>query len=425
MRLSRITLLITLIACLVSQDACAADGRIGVGVMSFGAGDANVLDHQAGIITDIFISALSSSPNVTVYERRWIDAIGGEMRTGMSWLVDPSAAARIGKMAGMRYIVTGNVALPGVGKADGKGVVLYSADSDVSAAINVRVIDTETSRVLFSHRATGYAENPRDELSLAGVRYAKTGLSRLQERAVADAVSQVAAAVLENLAGIAPQDMVQPQYSSPQALPPQGQAQYPQSSGLSPLGSLPQGQAYTPPNGLPPQRQPYAWQSGTIQQGATVPPYPQGASVPPQQYAPPNIRSSQNYGESSLQAQPQKGQQQYRQPSRGPDPNSDTGPSLVYSFPLDRNVAAALEERQREAQNMLAGGRYMEAYAEFRKLAESYSFDYLSAYWAGVAVMRMNKPGAAAAWFDRALSINPSYRPALDARARINGEQAK
>ena len=340
MKFLRRTLLIALIACMFSQYASASDVT-GIGVMRFGSGDAVVSDRQAGIITDIFISALANSPGVKVYERRMIDAIGRETSLGMSWLVDPSQAARIGKLAGVPYIVTGNVTLHAA--SGGKGAVLYGAGSDVTAVIDVRIIDSQTSRLRFSGKVTGHAQNPIDEMSLAGMRYARTGLNALQERAVADAVRQAAAAVLEDLAGTARQDSAR---------------QYSRADGFQPLGS---------------------------------PPRPS--------YAPPASQA--------------------RQSAPKADPDSATDPSLVYSFPLDGNAAASLEARQRAAQNMLAGGQYMEAYAEFRTLSATYGFDYLSAYWAGVAVARMNMPDAASAWFDKALSINPRYRPAIDAKARL------
>jgi curli biogenesis system outer membrane secretion channel CsgG len=510
MKLLRITLLLTLIACLVFQDVGAADAMVDVGVLTFGAGDAHVSDRQAGVITNIFIGTLSSSPGVAVYERRWLDAIGREMRTGKSWLVDPSVAAMIGKMAGLRYIVTGNVALQSVsGKAAGrKGVALYGTDSAVSAAIDVRVIDTETALVLFSHRAVGYAENPRDALSGGVVRYTKTGLKSHQEQAVVAAVGQVVAAVLEDLGGIVLQAAPQPQYvpqppyqqpggiqpqsqysgvpsqqqqlySRTQSLPPQPQyAQQPpyqQPGGLQPqnqYSGMPsqQQQPYSRPQSSPPQpqyaQQPPYQQPGGIQpqsqysgvpsqqqhlysrpqslpqqqpQYAQQPQYQQSGGLQPlglspqeqsyqlsgglqQQSQSRGMTQQQQYRQTAPQVQPQSGPPQYRQPGTGSDANRATDPSIVYSFPLDRNAAASLEDRQRKAQNMLAGGNHLEAYTEFRKLAEAHDFDYLSAYWAGVAVMRMNKPTAAAAWFDRALSINPSYQPAIDARAGLNAK---
>jgi tetratricopeptide (TPR) repeat protein len=80
--------------------------------------------------------------------------------------------------------------------------------------------------------------------------------------------------------------------------------------------------------------------------------------------------------------------------------------------PIDRSN---LRIGQMNARDLYERGRYVESFANFKELAESYRGNYLSAYWAGMAALRLGRNKEALAWFDRALDINPNYRPALDA----------
>jgi len=63
---------------------------------------------------------------------------------------------------------------------------------------------------------------------------------------------------------------------------------------------------------------------------------------------------------------------------------------------------------------------WQQAYYAYVRLVESYSGDYLAAYWAGEAARKLGDNDNARMWYDRALAINPDYQPAIDARAGIN-----
>ena len=57
----------------------------------------------------------------------------------------------------------------------------------------------------------------------------------------------------------------------------------------------------------------------------------------------------------------------------------------------------------------------IDAYSAYADLATSYEGDYLASYRAGDMARRLGDGGGARAWFERALSANPYYKPALDA----------
>jgi TolA-binding protein len=112
-------------------------------------------------------------------------------------------------------------------------------------------------------------------------------------------------------------------------------------------------------------------------------------------------------------------------PVDGVDPDSTTDAKLIeaYDFiaPVERN---RLGIQHRGAWNMYAAKRYKDAFEIFTKLADDYPGNYLSAYWAGMAASRLGSNKEAASWFERALSINPAYQPAIDGRAALGDDPA-
>jgi TolA-binding protein len=75
--------------------------------------------------------------------------------------------------------------------------------------------------------------------------------------------------------------------------------------------------------------------------------------------------------------------------------------------------------KHRNAYNKYNSRKYKDAYAEFCELADAYDGNYLAAYWAGRAAQNLKQKDDAAAWFDRAIAINPNYQPAFDGKAKI------
>jgi tetratricopeptide (TPR) repeat protein len=59
------------------------------------------------------------------------------------------------------------------------------------------------------------------------------------------------------------------------------------------------------------------------------------------------------------------------------------------------------------------------AYDKYVELANSFDGDYLAAYQAGRLAQQLKKNDDAKAWYDKALAINPTYKPAQDARKKM------
>ena len=109
--------LVTLLAlavgfALVAAPARAQDTRPGIAVLpfdnsgSYGQNKENFDALQKGI-AGMLISELAANPAARVVEREQIQSVLDEQHLGTSGQVDPQTAARIGKLVGARYMITG------------------------------------------------------------------------------------------------------------------------------------------------------------------------------------------------------------------------------------------------------------------------------------------------------------------------------
>jgi TolB-like protein len=109
--------LVTLLAlavsfALVAAPARAQDTRPGIAVLpfdnagSYGQDKENFDALQKGI-AGMLISELAANPGARVVERDRIQSLLEEQNLGAGGRVDPQTAARIGKLVGARYVITG------------------------------------------------------------------------------------------------------------------------------------------------------------------------------------------------------------------------------------------------------------------------------------------------------------------------------
>lgn len=116
--------------------AQAADARPTVAILffnngSFGPG-AKDYDMLGRGIADFLTSDLSANPKIRVVERDRIAQITSEQDMGRSGRMDPETMARVGRMLGAQFMVTGG----------------YIADPKGRVVLTARVFEVETSRIL-------------------------------------------------------------------------------------------------------------------------------------------------------------------------------------------------------------------------------------------------------------------------------------
>ena len=108
------------------------------------------------------------------------------------------------------------------------------------------------------------------------------------------------------------------------------------------------------------------------------------------------------------------------------DPNNSTEAALILTFPISAAARRDLIAQQRAAYTKYNNGRITQAFEDYVKAAESQpDVNYLSAFWAAQAASRLrNRTDDAMKWLDKALEINPSYRPAQELKRKLEASRA-
>lgn len=99
---------------------------------------------------DMLTTELVKGTDYDIFERDRLNSIIQEQNLGSSGRVDPATAAKIGKIIGVEYIVTGAVTEYGQSNAGGGGGGVHVGKKGYHATVDVRIIDVNTSRILFA-----------------------------------------------------------------------------------------------------------------------------------------------------------------------------------------------------------------------------------------------------------------------------------
>ena len=107
---------------------------------------------------------LVSTGAFKVVERNKLDSVLGEQDLGASGRVSKSTAAKMGKITGAQYLITGNVAAyeentsSGGGGLSFKGISLGGKKNKAYLAIDLRVVNATTGEVEFVRTVEGHSK---------------------------------------------------------------------------------------------------------------------------------------------------------------------------------------------------------------------------------------------------------------------------
>lgn len=105
------------------------------------------LGHGAA---DMLTTEMVKMGTLDMFERDRMAAVLKEQNLGASGRVDPATAARIGKIIGVQYIITGAVTEYGRSKAGGGGGGVRVGKTDYSSTVDIRMVDATTGRIVFA-----------------------------------------------------------------------------------------------------------------------------------------------------------------------------------------------------------------------------------------------------------------------------------
>lgn len=119
----------------------------------------SILQGGSKGVSDILVNRLVKDGNFSVIERSQIDAILREQNFGDSGRVDAGTAAQIGKILGVEAVIIGSVTQFDLQQRRSGGGFLglgaASTDTDAYVKLNIRVVNTTTSEILFVAEGNG------------------------------------------------------------------------------------------------------------------------------------------------------------------------------------------------------------------------------------------------------------------------------
>jgi hypothetical protein len=162
-----VVLVLVLLQLLVGVRAAAAqEQRLTVAVLDLET-DRRELGPAASRISDLLVAGLSTSPDLVLVERQRLGWALSEIALGISGVVDPDTAARLGRLVGAKAVVTGR---------------LFPSGDDL--VVVARAIGTETGLV-YAASASVPAHEPARTLADQLVERLSARLARAREGLVA------------------------------------------------------------------------------------------------------------------------------------------------------------------------------------------------------------------------------------------------
>jgi len=157
----------------------------------WGGSTGNSETKTASVIQDLFVTELSEAGagKIRLIDREALEKIRAEINFGQSGEVDPASAVKVGKLLGVKYMITGKITrfamkkggfstgwLTGLGVARVTGNAALGAvagdvkvgKTEFSGRLDARVIDVETGEIIGAVGDDGMVKN-------VGVKVAGTG----------------------------------------------------------------------------------------------------------------------------------------------------------------------------------------------------------------------------------------------------------
>jgi curli biogenesis system outer membrane secretion channel CsgG len=105
--------------------------------------------------SDEMTTQLVRTGEFSVIERRQIDAILAEQKAGMSGVVDPATAARIGKVLGAQMVIVGSITKFSMDTKSGGIGPLSAKFTEAESTIDARAINTTTGEIMIVADGSG------------------------------------------------------------------------------------------------------------------------------------------------------------------------------------------------------------------------------------------------------------------------------
>lgn len=449
-------LLLVMIVVLISSPSFAEEEVIRVGVLRFESKADGISQSNAESITDELTRMLTSSYSIAIIDRENIEAIAREHRMNLAGLIDPRTAAQLGRAANIQYLITGAITgfeiTEGTDVKDTTGLLGLFIDKDTARnlgpqavektenaelTLDVRVIDVNTHETVLAMAETGKATRrstaTRDIITGSS---ASINHISLRDSAVSDAVAKIGARIKEAVSG-----------EYPEVLRVSGENIYVglgATSGVK-VGNLYkislEGEEITDRRGkvlgrettlvaivrIEDVKNDYSvarvikrgGKSSNVRRGDRVEKTSgDEAETLIRRKAISDRRPRKEVSDSDFEDKELDNKEPSISPASRSLENSSTDPARVIpTYGLPVGEAKAREELHRKLQR---AEKNQNAYNHYVEMTKTYAGDYLAMYQAGLIAQSMGRKNDAVQWFDKALSVNPQYEPAIHAKENVN-----
>lgn len=182
----------------ISEQAYS-DDIVRIAVARFVSSTSEATDQQAAAITDIFTDTLMHTKSIAVIERSRLEEVLREQRLGLAALTDPATAAKAGRLLGCQYVILGSVTHLKENISQTRYKKSTTTKVEAEASLYARVIDTTTSEVTYSESYTGKASDKFK--SYHSDDYSRSeGLSSMKQQAITSAARILSSKIRESIA---------------------------------------------------------------------------------------------------------------------------------------------------------------------------------------------------------------------------------
>lgn len=112
-------------------------------------------EHLGAAAADELVTQLLKQGKFTVIERAQLDAVLAEQRLGQTGAVTAATAARVGKILGVQFILTGSITQFSIERTSGGFGPVRATYSNAESKLDVRLISTETAEILMAAEGQG------------------------------------------------------------------------------------------------------------------------------------------------------------------------------------------------------------------------------------------------------------------------------
>lgn len=155
--IKKISMIVILLLTLCYFLNAAGKGKVRIAVMDFENNSDWYWwgDNLGRAAADELVTQLMKTGKFSVIERDKLQAILDEQALGASGAVQPSTAAKIGKILGVQLILTGSITKFSIKTISGGVKFIRGSYSNAESTVDVRLIDTSTAEILLADEATG------------------------------------------------------------------------------------------------------------------------------------------------------------------------------------------------------------------------------------------------------------------------------